>query len=86
VTYPLTPRADRLRILRARRDQLDALIRRLEDAERGDTPLEDARQCGTENGYKRHGYYGEAACDRCKRAHSVYERAKYARRRMRAAS
>jgi hypothetical protein len=36
MTYELTPRADRIRVLRARRDQLDALIRRLEEGERQD--------------------------------------------------
>lgn len=86
MTYPLTPRQDRIRVLRARRDQLDALIRRLEEAERADSPLEPAKQCGTENGYKRHGYYGEAACADCKKAHSTYERVKYQRRRMAVAS
>lgn len=36
MTYPLTPRQDRLRVLRARRNHLDALIQRLEEAERQD--------------------------------------------------
>lgn len=82
VTYALTPRQDRLRVLRARRDQLDALIRRLEEAERqdGDGPRPVA-QCGTETGYDRHRRLGEEADEACKNAKREAERARYTHRK-----
>ena len=71
MTYPLTPRQDRLRVLRARRDQLDALIKRLEDAERELDP-KCYPDCGSERAYKRHRRHGERACLDCLRAHASY--------------
>lgn len=73
MTYPLTPRQDRIRVLRARRDQLDLLIKRLEEAERDLDPAEFP-DCGSETAYKRHRAHGERACLPCLRAHAETNR------------
>jgi hypothetical protein len=84
MTYELTPRADRIRVLRARRDQLDALIRRLEEGERqdGEGPRGDRQPpCGSDRGYDYHRKHGEEACEPCKEAHRTMQRLRYARKK-----